>query len=166
MKRITVLAPLLICVILCLALASCEKSNSVAQDYQGHENTDQSGENNNDTLPPPKVEHNYMITYTASCADYNSVGEDWSYGVKLHSEDVESGATVTIDETETLSLIVFVNEYDAGKSDYTEVTATFSDMEIGADETQILTITVTENDGRFSGNSAVWEVTVVCTRIS
>lgn len=168
MRVLNLLIVFLFCIGLCCVMSSCNKnSDGVDNNSSINNNNNNIGDNNSDVTPPPpqKVEKSYMITYSAECDNYNSVGDDWSYGVKFNSDEIESGETVVIDEDETLFLVIFVNEYDAGNSDFSELTLEFSDLECGDEETQEVDVVVTENDGRFKDNTAIWKFTITCNRL-
>ncbi len=155
-----------VCVCLCFSMSSCDAYNKdTDNDISDSDNADKEDNTEKDPAPSQKIEESYMITYNATMVENNSIGEDWSFGVKFGSEELELGEIVTIDEEETPLFVIFVNEYDAGNSDYTEMSVEFEGLELDEEETQVMTVVVTENDGRFSGNIAVWEFSITCKRV-
>ena len=164
MSRLNLFILILICVCLCFSMVSCDESSDDLGNAQSNGNSASNDLDEKEELPE-KLKESYMITFYAEEIENNSVGEDWSYGVKFGTKEIEPGEVVTIDEDEILSFVVFVSEYDAGSPDYTEMTVIFEDMEIDSEATQVLEVTVTEKGGSYSGNTAIWEFGITCKRI-
>lgn len=164
MSRLNLFILILICVCLCFSMVSCNESGDDLGNDQSNSNP-VNDDSNKEPEPPKKVKESYMVTFYAEEVENNSVGEDWSYGVKFGTKEIEQGEVVTIDEDEILSFIIFVSEYDAGSPDYTEMTVIFEDMEIDSEVTQLVDVTVTEKGGSHSGNTAIWKFSITCKRI-
>ena len=102
-----------------------------------------------------------QLTITASCKDYNSVGKNWTHyyewnGIKVEDEKMEAFVAPNVD----LAVYARVREQDSKPETTTEktyYTPTDEDVKNGFTVTQ--KIKVTENAGKYSGNSATWTIT-------
>lgn len=164
MRRIKFFVALLLCLGLCLFICSCDESNDDVDENSAIDNSDSNDEPNE--VPPKKKEKSYVVSFNAEMVENNSVGDDWSYGMKFNSEELEPGDTVVIDAEQTPMFVIYVSEYDASNSDITELTVDFENLELGEEVTRVISVVVTENDGRYKENIAVWDFTVTCKCIS
>ena len=114
----------------------------------------------------PKESKSYIITFSARIMNNNSVGNEWSKGAKFDNNEISSGDTISAELSKGPVIIVFASEADKSADDYGSKTVEFSNILIGEEETKIVTVTVIENDGRYSGNSAQWEFTITCKRVA
>ena len=102
-----------------------------------------------------------QLKITASCKDYNSVGKNWTHyyewnGIKVEDGKMEAFVAPGVD----LAVYARVREQDQKPETTTEktyYTPTAEEVKKGFTVTQ--KIKVTENAGRFSGNSATWTST-------
>jgi len=164
MRRIKFFVALLLCLGLCLFICSCDESNDDVDENSAIDNSDSNDEFNE--VPPKKKEKSYVVSFNAEMVENNSVGDDWSYGMKFNSEELEPGDTVVIDAEQTPMFVIYVSEYDASNSDITELTVDFENLELGEEVTRVISVVVTENDGRYKENIAVWDFAVTCKCIS
>lgn len=105
------------------------------------------------------------VTYDATLVSNNSVGDDWvnSYTVSYNGESYEvlpSGTEIEIEPGDTITMTADIEEYDDSMSDTASESwdLTFDEAGLGAYGEGTMTITVRENGGRYSGNTATWEV--------
>ena len=185
-KKVIIIVAVIFIMIFLLALCSEESDTNAsdpATDKQGIKNEEKlpsppqspnqvntpDNTPNDNEVPPepetPKISKRYKITYSAKLIENNSLGEDWSYGAKFNDSNIASNSTVTAELSAGPTIVVFATEDDASKDDHKSVNVTFSDMAIGTSETKTVIVTVTENDGRYSGHTAKWEFTITCIRI-
>ena len=113
----------------------------------------------------PKTKKSYIITFSAQKIENNSVGDTWSYGAQIGTTKIQSGSTVTLELSAGPTVTLYAIEDDANKDDKGSKDAVFSDLELNQEETKTIIVTVTENDGRYSGNVAKWEFTITCKRV-
>lgn len=101
----------------------------------------------------------YKVTINTTMDYNNSVGNDWSYSYSFNSSTIRSGDTVSLYNGQTITLEASATEddkspdrgYASGK-----YTIYKSDLENGFYCT--LSFTVTEDKGRYAGNSAGFTV--------
>ena len=102
----------------------------------------------------------YMkVRISANCISNNHVGNDWWYSYKVNGNLVNSGDIIPIKVNSKLSVSSMIVENDSvpdeGKASYS-LTVNQDYWECGFYIEQ--TIYVTENRGRYTGNSATWYV--------
>lgn len=101
----------------------------------------------------------YELTFKAKRVSDDSVGNDWTITYTHNGETVKSGHRVLL----SLEVFTFQTiEVEVREDDKLDDVGT-GDMKVaicdgGSEKT---TITVTENGGRYKGETAVWEIT--CT---
>ena len=108
---------------------------------------------------PDRVWMNLNIT--ASCSNYNSVGQKWTQYYEwngLHAKDGKMEGYVA-PEIE-LSVYARVKEQDSKPDTSTEKTLYIPSAEDMMEGFSIVQeVRVTENSGRYAGNTAVWTIT-------
>lgn len=100
------------------------------------------------------------VKVNASCADYNSVGKNWTQYFELNGIQIENFNTEVIAAPEVpLSVYCRIREQDK-KPDTSAETTTYTPTaeEIAKGFTITQTIRVSENSGKYAGNTAVWKV--------
>lgn len=115
----------------------------------------------NNTEKEPK----FVVTYSARLSYNNHVGDSWSYGLSCNGEHIKSGAAVKSTTKSSLSVTAFAREQDT-YSDYGSTTITFKSLDVGEKQSKEICVTVRENRGRYSGNTAKWKFTIIVERIS
>lgn len=191
MKRIIKIACVVVlCVAVCLCSSACDGSGNETEPQN-----DYSYYPYQDIKPPPKIEipkipdysldldfdkilggNNtstskwdsdsvFVITYYTSLSYNNSVGNEWGYGVKYNGEYVESGSRVEVSDTLLVDITAYVVEFDS-YNDYSSKTVSFKPLCIGEKNSKEVTITVRENNGRYTGNTAQWVFEIIIERIS
>ncbi len=114
------------------------------------------------------IEKNYIIEYSAQIVQNNSVGDSWYYGMYDGDTYLKPGATISasLPESRSPKLIIYAEEDDAANDDSNEKEVYLPSLDIGETKTFTEQIVVTENDGRYRGNSAVLKFTITVTRIT
>ena len=98
----------------------------------------------------------YELTFKTKLISNDSVGDNWSFTYTHNGQTIESGYTIT----QSLEIFTFqsigveVRENDK-IDDVGTGTMAVAICEVGSGKT---TITVTETNGRYKGNTAVWEI--------
>lgn len=100
------------------------------------------------------------VTVKASCSDYNGVGSKWTHyyewnGVQAQDGKAEGFVAPGVD----LTVYARIREQDSKPETGSEkitYTPTEEDVANGFDVS--FKVTVTENSGRYSGNSAIWTI--------
>ena len=98
----------------------------------------------------------YELTFKTKLISNDSVGNNWSFTYTHNGQTIESGYTIT----QSLEIFTFqsigveVRENDK-IDDVGTGTMAVAICEVGSGKT---TITVTETNGRYKGNTAVWEI--------
>jgi hypothetical protein len=105
------------------------------------------------------VEYIYFPIYN------NNVGNDWGGGVKFNGNYIPSGSTFSIQSIFAIQFSVYVTEYDS-YNDYGSSTISFDHLNVGETQTKNVYVTVTENRGKYTGNTAKWCFTITIKRIS
>ncbi len=98
------------------------------------------------------------------CVENNHVGNEWGYGATVNKKAIYEGQTLEISTTPNGKItIVSSAEEDDTYPDYGSKTLTVSVSKLKANTSAKYTsnVTVIENRGRYSGNSAVWKFTYV-----
>ncbi len=101
---------------------------------------------------------------SVDCIENNHVGNEWGYGATVNKKSIYEGQTVEISTSPNSKItIVSTAEEDDNYPDYGSKTLTVSVSKLKASTSTKYTsnVTVTENRGRYSGNSAVWKFTYV-----
>ncbi len=102
----------------------------------------------------------FEVTIKATCSNYNHVGNEWKKEYSVAGYEIKSGDIVAFNEKDKLKIITTITELDDSSDDIGEAKTTHKvtkeDIKDGFTITQ--TITVTENGGRYKGNTAAWEV--------
>lgn len=101
-----------------------------------------------------------MKVYVSTRCIYNdSVGHDWGFGFYVNGNSIQNGSTISVVNDSTISTKVTVvendNVPDYGTSTYSvRITDSFYDNGF----TVTHRVVVRENRGRYSGNTAEWEI--------
>lgn len=98
------------------------------------------------------------------CVQNNHVGNEWSYGATVNKKAIYEGQTIEISTSPNGKItIVSMAEEDDSYPDYGSKTITVSVSNLKANSSTKYTanVTVVENRGRYSGNSAVWKFTFI-----
>lgn len=110
--------------------------------------------------PTPTPMWKFKVTATARMDSNNSVGNDWSYYYEVNGSPVGSGFTLYLEDGERIDLYAKCVESDSIPDIGTNAVYVF------ADKSQFETgfyvevpVTVKENRGRYSGNTANFTVT-------
>lgn len=111
----------------------------------------------------PLEPNQYRVTYDCYMSSNHSVGNDWYDDLFYKGDYVRSGSVLTLPES--FSFRCEITEHDASP-DIGSKTVSFSNVEIGETQEKTVTIIVREDNGRYAGNTAVWEVTVTVERLS
>ncbi len=101
---------------------------------------------------------------SVACIENNHVGNEWGYGATVNKKSIYEGQTVEISTSPNGKIsIVSTAEEDDSYPDYGSKTLTVSVSKLKANTSTKYTsnVTVVENRGRYSGNSAVWKFTYV-----
>ncbi len=101
------------------------------------------------------------------CVQNNHVGNEWGFGSTVNKKELSEGDSIEISTTSKgkITIISIAEEQDK-YPDYGDNTLTVSVSKLKAnkDTTYTSNVTVTENRGRYSGNTAVWKFTYVVKR--
>lgn len=99
------------------------------------------------------------VTASATCSDYNSVGEDWTQAFTVNGKKLTKTSEIELSAGDTVTVAARITETDSspdegdGSKSYT---VTKADLEQGF--TISFTVNVQENKGRYKGNTAKWSV--------
>lgn len=102
---------------------------------------------------------------SAELIENNSVGNEWAIGASVNGKELEEGSTVTLSmkPSGTLKLEVLAEEQDK-IPDYGSKGTTVKLSSFAKSTSKTLAVVVTENRGRYSGNTATWEFTFKITK--
>lgn len=104
------------------------------------------------------------LSYSAKLISNDSVGDEWSYSIKVKNNKysrLNEKVVVELDGDNT-SVEFIASEYDKSKSDIgkSSIVLPYSEIIKGETLTYTKQVVVTENGGRYSGNSAIVEFTL------
>jgi hypothetical protein len=104
------------------------------------------------------------LSYTAKLISNDSVGDEWSYSIKVNNNTYSSfNEKITIElDGDNIPVEFIASEYDKSKSDIgmNSIVLPYSEIIKGEALTFTKQVVVTENGGRYSGNSAIVEFTL------
>ena len=113
--------------------------------------------------PYPKEHQKFLVTIYDTILDYNnSVGNDWSITVYVNNTVVDSdGVILYTSEEDRIDIVAECTEWDSipdigENSSYVIIER--SDFEYGFSVD--VPVVITENRGRYSGNTAKWTITL------
>ncbi|AIQ63832.1 hypothetical protein PSTEL_12780 [Paenibacillus stellifer] len=95
---------------------------------------------------------------SATLVENNHVGNEWWWGGYVNGKELEEGSSVTLDVSSagTIKLQAEAQELDKIPEEGSK-SATVKVSSITSAVTKSLNVTVVENRGRYSGNTATWK---------
>lgn len=118
-------------------------------------------------LSAAKKTEKIRVTFvSAELIENNHVGNEWWSGGYVNGKELEEGSSVNVNATSNGSILLKaeVQEQDSSPDDG-EASAAVKMSAIKSTVTKKLNVTVTEDRGRYSGNTAQWRFTFKITRI-
>ena len=100
------------------------------------------------------------VSASASCSDYNHIGQEWSQEFYMNGKIIYRGSEITLSPGDTITVSANITEADKDPDDGTgskSYTVTQADLNNGF--TISFNVFVKENGGRYSGNTCIWSVT-------
>ncbi len=99
----------------------------------------------------------YEVTIKADRISYDHVGNEWKKVYTCEGRTIKSGEqwTVPLDTTKTLKINATITELDA----WDDVGYGSLNVVLRDDFETSTIVTVTEDNGRYQGNKAKWEIT-------
>lgn len=90
----------------------------------------------------------------------NHVGNEWYTAGYINDKEIKEGSSVVLDlqATESIKLKGYAEEQDK-IPDKGEATSSIKVSDVSKPVTKAVKVTVTENRGRYSGNTATWKFT-------
>ena len=110
-------------------------------------------------------ENIYLVSYSRTLVENDSVGSDWITGVKREGRELISNGEFVFD-CEQIELLLYAIEKDDKRDDVGEKIITFSKLSVGEEKTITELVEVVENGGAYTGSVAKWKFTVALKRIS
>ncbi|MBU3146400.1 hypothetical protein [Clostridium sp. CF012] len=105
--------------------------------------------------------------YSANLIQNNSVGNKWSFEVKINGKKIKEGRklkiTATTKETISFSASAKENDFipDTGAG---SINVKIVDLKLVENNTYPIDVTVAENKGMYKGNTAIWKFNFIVTR--
>ena len=114
-------------------------------------------------LPSPQK---FRITWSASLAKNDHVGNSWSKTFRVNGQDFRSGSTIVLNPGSSFTVYFFVKEDDKypDTGSYS-ATIQYSDNLCRNGYTITTTVAVRENGGRYAGHYAYWTLKITITPI-
>lgn len=108
----------------------------------------------------------FKITWSASLISSNHVGSNWKKYFSVNDEPFSSGSTITIDpeSTFTIDLTIIEDDDRPDEGGYYEILS-YSEELWKNGYAVSKEIFVTENGGKYSGNSATWKIKISITPV-
>ncbi|WP_339224788.1 hypothetical protein [Paenibacillus sp. FSL H8-0332] len=95
---------------------------------------------------------------SADLVENNHVGNEWWWGGFVNGEELEEGDSVTLDLSSTASIKLRAEAQEQDKiPDEGSANTSIKVSALKDTQNKSLTVTVVENRGRYSGNSASWK---------
>lgn len=90
----------------------------------------------------------------------NHVGNEWYTAGSINGKEIAEGSSVVLDlkTTESIKLKAYAEEQDK-IPDSAETSVSIKASEVTQTISKAVKVTVTENRGRYSGNTATWKFT-------
>lgn len=101
------------------------------------------------------------------CISNNHVGNEWVFGCTVNKKELAEGHALTITTTPSgkINIVSTAEEEDSIPDIGSRtLTVSVSKLKAGKDTSYTSQVTVKENRGRYSGNTAVWKFTYVIKR--
>ncbi|WP_379154835.1 hypothetical protein [Paenibacillus sp. sgz5001063] len=97
---------------------------------------------------------------SAKLTDNNHVGNEWYTKASINDKEIQEGSSVVLDlkSTESVQLKAYAEEQDK-IPDSATATASIKASAITKTISKAIKVTVVENRGRYSGNTATWTFT-------
>ena len=99
----------------------------------------------------------YQLTFKTRQISNNHVGNDWSFTYTYNGQPIRSGYTIN----QSLEIFTFqsINVEVRENDNIDDVGTGLISVAICDDSSAKTRVTVTETNGRYTGNHAVWEIT-------
>ncbi len=180
-RKATIIMLLCLCFILCSL--SCTQNDSTAEpsprpsyqyqtmpempDFESmQEALDALESGLKDAINQVESTHVYVISYSTELRYNDSVGTEWQCGILYNDEYISSSSQIVITDSPTeIELVAFATEFDDW-TDYGSTLVVFDALNIGQQQSMWATVIVTENNGRYTGNTAEWYLEITIERIS
>lgn len=96
----------------------------------------------------------------ADLVENNHVGNEWRWAGYVNGKELQEGSstTLSVSSSGTIKLTVKAEEQDKIPEEG-EKAATLKVSSLKSSQTKALNVTVVENRGRYSGNTATWKFT-------
>ena len=104
---------------------------------------------------------------SADLVENNSVGNSWSFEAKINGKKIKQGRKVNITATvnDKISLSASAKEHDfISDIGSGSISVNTKDLALPKKNTYPMDVTVTENKGEYSGNTAMWKFNFSITR--
>ncbi len=101
------------------------------------------------------------------CISNNHVGNEWAFGCTVNKKDLSEGKSIVVTTTPSgkISIVSTAEEEDSIPDVGSKtLSVSVSKLKAGKEATYTSRVTVRENRGRYSGNTAVWEFTYIIKR--
>ena len=100
------------------------------------------------------------LSVSASCSDYNHVGEKWTQVYSVNGKRVTDGKTVALRAGDEITVSAKITEGDSNPDEGTnEKTYVVTKDDLAKGFRITFNVTVEENGGRYKGSKATWRVT-------
>ena len=111
------------------------------------------------TKKPSTKAKGMEVVASASCSDYNSVGNNWSYVFYINGKKVGETSKIELTAGDEITVKAVVTDNDKSPdigTDYSKYTVTDKDVKTGF--TINFNVKVRENKGRYTGKTATWKI--------
>lgn len=99
---------------------------------------------------------------SVECVENNHVGNEWEYSCTVNKKELKEGDTVEITAASSgkIKIVAEATENDKYPDNGTKtLTIPVSKLKKDKNSTYTCNVTVTEDRGRYAGNTAVWKFT-------
>ena len=111
------------------------------------------------TKKPSTKAKTMEVDATATCSDYNSVGNNWTYVFYVNGKKIGANSKVELTAGDEITVKAIVTENDKSPDVGTNNSKhTVTEKEIKDGFTINFNVKVRENKGRYTGNTATWKI--------
>ena len=111
------------------------------------------------TKKPSTKAKTMEVDATATCSDYNSVGNNWTYVFYVNGKKIGANSKVELTAGDEITVKAIVTDNDKSPDVGTNNSKhTVTEKEIKDGFTINFNVKVRENKGRYTGNTATWKI--------
>lgn len=143
---------------ICVLLASCSTQTAMPQAASKVTQANASAEAAKAPIPAPAAVNVKITLISAALIQNNHVGNEWGYAAAVNAQPIQIGETMNAKLNPADRLVFEASATEADKyPDNGNATSEIAVSSLTEQQTTVqMDVVVTENRGRYSGNTAKW----------